>query len=121
MSQTITATPTTGTPSTGKRTAPASAADRAVKRRRVLDILDAEGKDAVLLTTARILPEFTGQGLARYLLNGVVAALTRRGVRAIELFGHEDAPATTDAGPGSVDADIRGPANCVTCREGFGA
>lgn len=51
MSQTITATPTTGTPSTGKRTAPASAADRAVKRRRVLDILDAEGKDAVLLTT----------------------------------------------------------------------
>jgi GNAT superfamily N-acetyltransferase len=49
--------------------------------------------DAVLLTTARILPEFTGQGLARYLMNGVVSALTRRGVRAIELFGYEDAPA----------------------------
>jgi GNAT superfamily N-acetyltransferase len=47
--------------------------------------------DAVLLTTARILPEFTGQGLARYLMNGVVSALTRRGVRAIELFGREDA------------------------------
>ena len=46
--------------------------------------------DAVLLTTARILPEFTGQGLARYLLNGVVSALTRRGVRAIEVFGRED-------------------------------
>jgi Xaa-Pro aminopeptidase len=56
MSQTITATPTTGTPSpdspsTGKRTAPASAADRAIKRRRVLDILDAEGRDSLLLTT----------------------------------------------------------------------
>ena len=49
--------------------------------------------DAVLLTTARILPEFTGQGLARYLMNGVVTALTRRGVRAIEVFGLEDAPA----------------------------
>src|SRR6476469_8556983 len=46
--------------------------------------------DAVLLTTARILPEYTGQGLARYLLNGVVSALTRRGVRAIEVFGRED-------------------------------
>jgi GNAT superfamily N-acetyltransferase len=51
--------------------------------------------DAVLLTTARILPEFTGQGLARYLMNGVVSALTRRGVRAIELFGYEDAPVPT--------------------------
>jgi len=45
--------------------------------------------DAVLLTTARILPEFRGQGLARYLMNGVVGALTSRGVRAIELFGLE--------------------------------
>lgn len=45
--------------------------------------------DAVLLTTARILPEFRGQGLARFLLNGVVSALTSRGVRAIELFGLE--------------------------------
>ena len=48
--------------------------------------------DAVLLTTARILPEFQGQGLARYLMNGVVTALTRRGVRAIELFGLEEGP-----------------------------
>lgn len=48
--------------------------------------------DAVLLTTARILPEFRAQGLARYLMNGVVTALTSRGVRAIELFGVEDAP-----------------------------
>ena len=52
--------------------------------------------DAVLLTTARILPEFRGQGLARYLMNGVVTALTSRGVRAIELFGVEDGDAADD-------------------------
>ncbi len=33
------------------RVAPASAADRAIKRRRVLDILDAKGQDSLLLTT----------------------------------------------------------------------
>ncbi len=46
--------------------------------------------DAVLLTTARILPEFRGQGLARFLMNGVIKTLTSRGVRAIELFGVEE-------------------------------
>jgi GNAT superfamily N-acetyltransferase len=61
--------------------------------------------DAVLLTTARILPEFTGQGLARYLMNGVVTALTRRGVRAIELFGREERPpAADDASPETTPA-----------------
>lgn len=54
--------------------------------------------DAVLLTTARILPEFRGQGLARYLMNGVVKTLTSRGVRAIELFGLEDGPVDDSAG-----------------------
>ncbi|MCU1433828.1 MAG: peptidase [Pseudarthrobacter sp.] len=34
-----------------RRTAPASAGDRAIKRRRVLDILDAKGQDSLLLTT----------------------------------------------------------------------
>lgn len=46
--------------------------------------------DAVLLTAARIRDDHTGQGLARFLMNGVVRELTRRGVRAIELFGRED-------------------------------
>ncbi len=55
--------------------------------------------DAVLLTTARILPEFRGQGLARYLMNGVITALTRRGVRAVELFGVEDAVQESDIDP----------------------
>ena len=60
--------------------------------------------DAVLLTTARILPEFTGQGLARYLMNGVVSALTRRGVRAIEVFGREDSPVEAAADAGATPA-----------------
>lgn len=58
--------------------------------------------DAVLLTTARILPEFQGRGLARYLMNGVVAALTSRGVRAIELFGIENR-ALAEKAPKAVD------------------
>jgi hypothetical protein len=44
-------TQTTAAPVQAVRTAPASAADRAVKRRRVLDILDAAGRDALLLTS----------------------------------------------------------------------
>lgn len=57
--------------------------------------------DAVLLTTARIEPAHRHQGLARFLFEGVVRALTRRGVRAIELFGREDGP--------DQDADPSGP------------
>jgi len=46
--------------------------------------------DAVLLTTIRIAARYTGRGVGGFLLNGVVTALTRRGVRAIEVFGRED-------------------------------
>lgn len=65
--------------------------------------------DAVLLTTARILPEFQGRGLARYLMNGVVTALTSRGVRAVELFGLQDraaadTPGVDAAGAAAVDS-----------------
>ena len=69
--------------------------------------------DAVLLTTARILPEFTGQGLARYLMNGVVRALTRRGVRAIELFGREEPvnPGNDNLGTDNLGADTSGADN----------
>lgn len=45
--------------------------------------------DAVLLMTGRVLPEFTGGGLGRMLVQGVAKDLTRRGVRAIEAFGLE--------------------------------
>jgi GNAT superfamily N-acetyltransferase len=62
--------------------------------------------DAVLLTTAKILPEFTGQGLARYLMNGVVNALTRRGVRAIEVFGLESDPMPDPEDPQAAPAEL---------------
>jgi hypothetical protein len=45
--------------------------------------------DAVLLMTARILPEFTGGGLARMLVQSAAKDLTHRGVRAIEAYGTE--------------------------------
>lgn len=43
--------------------------------------------DAVLLTTAHIIPEFSGGGLGRMLVQGVAKDLTRRGVKAVEAFG----------------------------------
>jgi len=43
--------------------------------------------DAVLLMTARVLPEYTGGGLARMLIQATAKDLTRRGVKAIEAFG----------------------------------
>ncbi|REE97265.1 GNAT family N-acetyltransferase [Thermomonospora umbrina] len=43
--------------------------------------------DAVLLTTAHVLPEFSGGGLGRMLVQGVAKDLVRRGVKAIEAFG----------------------------------
>jgi GNAT superfamily N-acetyltransferase len=49
--------------------------------------------DAVLLMTARVLPEFTGGGLARMLVQTAAKDLTRRGVRAIEAYGLELRPA----------------------------
>ncbi|MDQ1494637.1 MAG: hypothetical protein QOG69_1120 [Actinomycetota bacterium] len=50
--------------------------------------------DAVLLMTAHVLPEFTGGGLGRILLQSAAKDLTRRGVKAIEAFGdsHWDTP-----------------------------
>jgi ribosomal protein S18 acetylase RimI-like enzyme len=43
--------------------------------------------DAVLLTTGHLLPEFSGQGLGRMLIQGVAKDMVRRGVKAIEAFG----------------------------------
>ncbi len=43
--------------------------------------------DAVLLMTARVLPEFAGAGLGRVLVQTVARDMVRRGVRAIEAFG----------------------------------
>jgi GNAT superfamily N-acetyltransferase len=43
--------------------------------------------DAALLMTARLMPEFRGQGLGRMLVQGVAREIVRRGIRAIEAFG----------------------------------
>jgi GNAT superfamily N-acetyltransferase len=43
--------------------------------------------DAVLLMTARVVPEFVGGGLGRMLVQGVARDLTKRGVKAIEAYG----------------------------------
>ena len=43
--------------------------------------------DAVLLMTGHVLPEFTGMGLGRMLVQGVAKDLIRRGVKALEAFG----------------------------------
>ena len=45
--------------------------------------------DAVLLTTMQVMPEFSGEGLGRMLAQAVVRDLTRRGVKAIEVFGDQ--------------------------------
>jgi GNAT superfamily N-acetyltransferase len=54
--------------------------------------------DAVLLMTARVMPEFAGGGLGRMLVQGVARDVVRRGIRAIEAFGrHGPEPATRPA------------------------
>jgi GNAT superfamily N-acetyltransferase len=45
--------------------------------------------DAVLLTTMQVMPEFAAEGLGRMLAQAVVRDLTRRGVKAIEVFGEQ--------------------------------
>jgi len=46
--------------------------------------------DAVLLMTAKLMPEFRGGGLGRMLLQGVARDVVRRGVKAVEAFGRAD-------------------------------
>lgn len=46
--------------------------------------------DAVLLTAVAVLPELTGGGIGRMLVQAVARDLTRRGVKAIEAFGDAD-------------------------------
>lgn len=46
--------------------------------------------DAVLLMTARLLPEFRGCGLGRVLVQAVARDVVSRGIRAIEAFGRTD-------------------------------
>ncbi|WP_285666523.1 GNAT family N-acetyltransferase [Actinorhabdospora filicis] len=45
--------------------------------------------DAVLLTTAHVLPEYAGRGLGRELLQAAAKDLAKRGIKAIEVFGDQ--------------------------------
>jgi len=44
--------------------------------------------DALMLMTARVIPDFSGQGLGRVLVQGAAKDVMRRGVRAVEAFGY---------------------------------
>lgn len=50
--------------------------------------------DAVLLTSVTVDPAYTGGGLGRVLVQGVVRDISRRGIRAVEAFGREDTGGT---------------------------
>jgi GNAT superfamily N-acetyltransferase len=52
--------------------------------------------DAVLLMTAHLMPEFSGGGLGRMLVQGVARDAARRGIKAIEAFGMAMQPAEPD-------------------------
>jgi GNAT superfamily N-acetyltransferase len=61
--------------------------------------------DAVLLMTARLMPEFTGRGLGRVLVQAVAGDVARRGLKAIEAFGTHDAPSDQADAPCVLPAD----------------
>jgi GNAT superfamily N-acetyltransferase len=48
--------------------------------------------DAVLLMTARVIPEFAGSGLGRMLVQNVAKDLLRHNVRALEAYGDANPP-----------------------------
>jgi GNAT superfamily N-acetyltransferase len=74
--------------------------------------------DAVLLMTARLLPEFTGGGLGRMLVQAVARDIARRGIKAIEAFGTMAEPAEPAqraewAAPRPVPTQPRGTRGCL--------
>jgi GNAT superfamily N-acetyltransferase len=66
--------------------------------------------DAILLMSARILPQFAGGGLGRVLVQGVARDAVRRGIKAIEAFGA--AGASEPHAPGST-GHPGGQRNCL--------
>lgn len=53
--------------------------------------------DAIILMTALVVPDFVGQGLGRVLIQGAAKDVMRRGVRAVEAFGHLGDPDSSKA------------------------
>lgn len=67
--------------------------------------------DAVLLTTAHVVPAYLGSGLGRTLVQAAVRDLARRGIRAIEAFG--------DTRPGEPDDTGLTSGRCVAPADFF--
>jgi len=53
--------------------------------------------DAVILMTARVAPDFSGQGIGRVLIQSAAKDVMRRGVRAVEAFGYRGDPDSVKA------------------------
>ena len=53
--------------------------------------------DAVMLMTARVVPEYAGQGLGRVLIQVAAKDVMRRGIRAVEAFGYLGDPRSQKA------------------------
>jgi N-acetylglutamate synthase-like GNAT family acetyltransferase len=51
--------------------------------------------DAVLLMSAHVRPDFAGGGLGRMLVQGLARDVTRRGIRAVEVFGRSTVATST--------------------------
>ena len=72
-------------------------------------------EDAVLLSTALVLPEYAGGGLGRMLMQGVVRDLVKRGgIRAVEAFGDTRATRHAPGGPRRAAAPARPRPRCAT-------
>ncbi|PNI09049.1 peptidase M24 [Arthrobacter sp. AFG7.2] len=73
------------------RTAPASAGDRAIKRQRVLDILDAKGQESLLLTSNTALTWYLDGSRVHISLAGdpIAAVLVDRGGDHLVTFNNE--------------------------------
>lgn len=71
--------------------------------------------DAILLMTARLVPEFRGAGLGRMLVQAVARDAARRGIKAIEAFGRAPAPLAASREAESVAPAPREEATNTTC------
>lgn len=99
MSQT-----TTETTTLAGRLAPASSEDRAVKRRRILDILDAKGRDSLLLTTNTALTWYLDGSRVHISLAGdpIAALLVNRDGDHLVTFNNEAARIAAEELPAGV-------------------
>lgn len=95
----------TAVPQRGARVAPGSPADRATKRRRVLEILDAEGRDSLLLTTTTALAWYLDGSRVHVSLAGdpIAALLVDRGGDHLVTFSNEASRIAAEELPSGVN------------------